>query len=70
MYRFALLIVEQIGYLAVISGGSNLFFQHVNACCERRAMILTRTDCLMTSVYQSKERFNAITSLAAALGRS
>jgi hypothetical protein len=41
LYRFALLMVEQIGYLAVISGGSNLFFQHVDACCERRAMILT-----------------------------
>ena len=38
--RFALLIVDEIGYLPVIPGGGNLFFQLVNARYER-AMILT-----------------------------
>jgi DNA replication protein DnaC len=36
-----LLIVDEIGYLPVISGGGNLFFQLVNARYERGAMILT-----------------------------
>src|SRR3954469_5869955 len=35
------LIVDEIGYLPVISGGGNLFFQLVNARYERGAMILT-----------------------------
>ncbi len=39
--RFSLLIVDEIGYLPVISGGGNLFFQLVNARCEKGAMILT-----------------------------
>ena len=39
--RFALLIVDEIGYLPVITGGGNLFFQLVNARYERGAMILT-----------------------------
>jgi DNA replication protein DnaC len=39
--RFALLIVDEIGYLPVIAGGGNLFFQLVNARYERGAMILT-----------------------------
>ena len=39
--RFALLIVDEIGYLPVIPGGGNLFFQLVNARYERGAMILT-----------------------------
>jgi len=39
--RFALLIVDEIGYLPVIQGGRNLFFQLVNARYERGAMILT-----------------------------
>jgi DNA replication protein DnaC len=39
--RFALLIVDEIGYLPVISGGGNLFFQLVNARYEKGAMILT-----------------------------
>lgn len=39
--RAALLIVDEIGYLPVISGGGNLFFQLVNARYERGAMILT-----------------------------
>ena len=39
--RFALLIVDEIGYLPVTSGGGNLFFQLVNARYERGAMILT-----------------------------
>jgi DNA replication protein DnaC len=39
--RFALLIVDEIGYLPVVSGGGNLFFQLVNARYEKGAMILT-----------------------------
>jgi DNA replication protein DnaC len=39
--RTALLIVDEIGYLPVIPGGGNLFFQLVNARYERGAMILT-----------------------------
>ena len=39
--RFALLIVDEIGYLPVISGGGNLFFQLVNARYEKGAMIMT-----------------------------
>jgi len=39
--RTALLIVDEIGYLPVIPGGGNLFFQLVNARYERAAMILT-----------------------------
>jgi DNA replication protein DnaC len=39
--RFALLIVDEIGYLPVLPGGGNLFFQLVNARYERGAMILT-----------------------------
>ena len=39
--RSALLIVDEIGYLPVIPGGGNLFFQLVNARYERGAMILT-----------------------------
>jgi DNA replication protein DnaC len=39
--RSALLIVDEIGYLSVIPGGGNLFFQLVNARYEKGAMILT-----------------------------
>src|SRR5271166_4165172 len=39
--RFALLIVDEIGYLPVIAGGGNLFFERVNARYEKGAMILT-----------------------------
>jgi DNA replication protein DnaC len=39
--RPTLLIVDEIGYLPVVSGGGNLFFQLVNARYERGAMILT-----------------------------
>ena len=39
--NYALLIVDEIGYLPVITGGGNLFFQLVNARYERGAMILT-----------------------------
>ena len=39
--RPQLLLVDEIGYLPVISGGGNLFFQLVNARYERGAMILT-----------------------------
>jgi len=39
--RNTLLIVDEIGYLPVGSNGGNLFFQLINACYERCAMILT-----------------------------
>jgi len=39
--RTSLLIVDEIGYLPVIPGGGNLFFQLVNARYERGARILT-----------------------------
>lgn len=39
--RAALLIVDEIGYLPVVPGCGNLFFQLVNARYERGAMILT-----------------------------
>lgn len=39
--RPSLLIVDEIGYLPVITGGGNLFFQLVNARDECGAMILT-----------------------------
>ena len=39
--RSALLIVDEIGYLPVVHGGGNLFFQLVNARYEKGAMILT-----------------------------
>ena len=36
--RFALLIVDEIGYLPVTPGGGNLFFQLVNARYEKGAV--------------------------------
>ena len=39
--RTSLLIVDEIGYLPVVPGGGNLFFQLVNARYEKGAMILT-----------------------------
>lgn len=39
--RPQLLVVDEIGYLTVATGGGNLFFQLVNARYERGAMILT-----------------------------
>ena len=39
--RVALLIVDEIGYLPISTGGANLFFQRVNARYEKGAMILT-----------------------------
>jgi len=39
--RPRLLIVDEIGYLPVVAGGGNLFFQLVNAQYERGAMTLT-----------------------------
>jgi hypothetical protein len=39
--RFALLIVDEIGYQPIVPGSGNLFFQLVNARYERGAMILT-----------------------------
>jgi DNA replication protein DnaC len=35
------LIIDEIGYLPIGSGGGNLFFQLVNACYERCAIIMT-----------------------------
>ena len=40
--RFSPLIVDEIGYLPVIPGGGNLFFQLVNARYEKGAMISNR----------------------------
>lgn len=39
--RSSLLIVDEIGYLPITTGGANLFFQLVNARYEKGAMILT-----------------------------
>ena len=39
--RHSVLVVDEIGYLPVGSNGGNLFFQLVNACYERTAIILT-----------------------------
>lgn len=39
--RNALMIIDEIGYLPLQSGGANLFFQLINARYERGAMILT-----------------------------
>ena len=39
--RYSLLIIDEIGYLPIGSGGGNLFFQLVNACYERSAMVMT-----------------------------
>ena len=39
--RPSLLVVDEIGYLPVVAGGGNLFFQLVNSRYERGAMILT-----------------------------
>jgi DNA replication protein DnaC len=39
--RPQLLVADEIGYLPVIAGGGNLFFQLVNSRYERGAMILT-----------------------------
>lgn len=39
--RPALLVVDEIGYLPVVPGGGNLFFQLVKARYEKGAMILT-----------------------------
>lgn len=38
--RFSLFIVDEIGYLLVVYGGGNLFFQFVNVCYECGVMIL------------------------------
>ncbi|VWB70715.1 DNA replication protein [Burkholderia lata] len=39
--RNSLLVVDEIGYLPIGSNGGNLFFQLVNACYERCAIIPT-----------------------------
>lgn len=38
--RNSLLIVDEIGYLPVGLNGGNLFFQLINACYERCAIML------------------------------
>ena len=42
----ALLVVDEIGYLPVIPGGGNLFFQLVSRRYERGAIILTSNQSL------------------------
>jgi energy-coupling factor transporter ATP-binding protein EcfA2 len=39
--RASLLVIDEIGYMPVVPGGGNLFFQLVNARYEKSAMILT-----------------------------
>ena len=39
--RVSLMIIDEIGYLPITTGGANLFFQLVNARYEKGAMILT-----------------------------
>jgi DNA replication protein DnaC len=39
--RASLLVVDEIGYLPVVAGAGNLFFQLVNARYDKGAMILT-----------------------------
>ena len=39
--RNSVLIIDEIGYLPIGTNGGNLFFQLVNACYERCALILT-----------------------------
>jgi DNA replication protein DnaC len=39
--RYSLLIIDEIGYLPVGSGGGNLLFQLINSCYERSALIMT-----------------------------
>ena len=39
--RSALLIIDEVGYLPIQTGGANLFFQLINARYERGAIILT-----------------------------
>ena len=65
--RFALLIVDEIGYLPVIPGGGNLFFQLVNARYERGAMILT-SNCssigCFTTLSSSRSKAQATASVS------
>lgn len=69
--RASLLVVDEIGYLPVVPGGGNLFFQLVNARYEKGAMILTSNrgfaewGCLIacfTTPLLSKSRDRAIGS--------
>ena len=54
--RPALLIVDEIGYLPVVPGGGNLFFQLVNARYEKGAMILTSNWALPNGAKSSATR--------------
>jgi DNA replication protein DnaC len=61
----ALLIVDEIGYLPVTSGGANLFFQLFNARYEKAATVLT----LNQSFKQWGEVFGDAVVAAALLDR-
>lgn len=65
--RPALLVVDEIGYLPVVPGGGNLFFQLVNARYERGAMILTsnRGFAEWGEVFRSRRRHRAARPAAA-----
>lgn len=39
--RSSLLIIDEVGYLPIEKNGANLFFQLINARCEKGATILT-----------------------------
>jgi hypothetical protein len=54
--RASLLVVDEIGYLPVVAGGGNLFFQLVNARYEKGAMILTSNRGLPNGVRSSAIR--------------
>lgn len=71
--RASLLVVDEIGYLPVVPGGGNLFFQLVNARYDKGAMILTSNrpqhclvDCFTTQLL-SKSRDRAIGSASTPL---
>jgi DNA replication protein DnaC len=42
--RASLLVIDEIGYLSVIPGGGNLFFQLLNACYEKGAMMICSSE--------------------------
>lgn len=52
--RASLLIIDEIGYLPITSGGANLFFQLVNARYKKGAMILTSNRASQNGVKSSR----------------
>ena len=74
--RFALLIVDEIGYLPVIPGGGNLFFQLVNARYEKGARILTSNrgfsewDAKSSAIPSSRPPFSTGCSITPSSSRS